>query len=154
MQHLTNNTFVPTLPDPGLQGIHNFFLPCQLRFINDPSRKRIAEKSRQTGISLNVPYDLVRKTSPPGSSSDAWVSSHDGSHAQPRGQDCAYWARSAPRVTPRLVALAFPLALLVTWVLFGFAAVQMLPKRLHAPGFLAWLRTFSACGSALDAYPR
>jgi hypothetical protein len=46
MQHLTNNTFVPTLPDPGLQGFHNFFLPCQLRFINDLSRKRIVEKPR------------------------------------------------------------------------------------------------------------
>jgi hypothetical protein len=137
----------------------------------------------------------------------------------------AYWARSAPRVNPRLVALAFPLALFVTWVLFGFAAelmaqrryatywalklayvslalfisilltslweesivarlarrrhgeasyltavvranyvtfgvvllfaaVQMLPKRLHAPGFLAWLQTFSASGSALDGYLR
>ena len=54
MQHLSNNTFVPTLPDRRPQGIHNFFLPCQLRFINDPSRKRIVEKPRQIGIALTA----------------------------------------------------------------------------------------------------
>jgi phage FluMu gp28-like protein len=93
MQHLTNNTIVPTLPDHRPQGIHNFFLPYQLRFINDPSRKRIVEKSRQVGISLTAAYDLVRKTSPAGNSSDAWVSSRDGFQAQLFGQDCANWAR-------------------------------------------------------------
>jgi len=59
MQHPSNDTITTNLPDPGLQGFHNFLRPCQLRFINDPSRKRIVEQSRQIGISLNVAYDLV-----------------------------------------------------------------------------------------------
>jgi phage FluMu gp28-like protein len=45
-----------------------------LRFINDPSRKRIVEKARQVGISLTAPYDLVRKPSPARSSCNTWVS--------------------------------------------------------------------------------
>jgi hypothetical protein len=110
MQHLTNNTIVPTLPDHRPQGIHNFFLPCQLRFINDPSRKRIVEKSRQVGISLTAAYDLVNKPSPPGSSSDAWVSSRDGFQPQLFGQDSANWARlcllpSALRKYPKYALL-------------------------------------------------
>jgi phage FluMu gp28-like protein len=59
MQHLSDNTFVPTLPDRRPQGIHNFFLPYQLRFINDLNRERVAEKPRQIGSSLIAAYDLV-----------------------------------------------------------------------------------------------
>jgi hypothetical protein len=54
MQHPTNDTITTDLPDPGRQGFHNFFLPCQLRFINDPSRNRIVEKPRQIGIALTA----------------------------------------------------------------------------------------------------
>jgi phage FluMu gp28-like protein len=60
MQHLSNNTFVPTLPDRRPQGIHNFFLPYQLRFINDSSHRRVVEKPRQIGVTLTAAYGLVR----------------------------------------------------------------------------------------------
>jgi hypothetical protein len=116
MQHLTNNTFVPTLPDHRPQGIHNFFLPCQLRFISDPSRKRIVEKSRQIGISLTAAYDLVRKTSPAGSSSDAWVSSRDGSYS-PVASD----------VSPITSSSAAPPHLLCLCVLSSALAANPLP---------------------------
>jgi phage FluMu gp28-like protein len=59
MQHPTNDTITTNLPDPSLQGIHNFLQPHQLRFINDSSPKRIAEKSRQVEISPTVTHDLV-----------------------------------------------------------------------------------------------
>jgi phage FluMu gp28-like protein len=39
-----------------------FFLPYQVRWIKDPSRKRLMVKSRQIGISLATAYDMVLKT--------------------------------------------------------------------------------------------
>jgi phage FluMu gp28-like protein len=81
MQHPTNDTITTNLSDPSLRGFNNFLQPYQLRFINDSSPKRIAEKSRQVEISLTVAYDLVHDALPAGSLCDARVSSHDGSHA-------------------------------------------------------------------------
>jgi phage FluMu gp28-like protein len=60
MQHRSNNTFVPTLPDRRPQGIHNFFLPYELRFINGSSHRGAIEKPRQIGVTLTAAYDLVR----------------------------------------------------------------------------------------------
>jgi hypothetical protein len=82
MQHPTNHTITTNLPDHGPQGIHNFRRPCQLRFINDPSRKRIVEESRQIGLSLNTAYDLLSKPSPARSSCNTCVSSRHGFQAQ------------------------------------------------------------------------
>lgn len=72
--------------------VQKFFLPYQKKWITDPSRKRIMEKSRQIGISLCAAYDLVCKTSPAGNKYDAWVSSRDEMQAQLFGADCAHWA--------------------------------------------------------------
>ena len=70
-----------------------FFLPYQARWIKDPSRKRLMEKSRQIGISLCTAHDLVWKTCPAGNQYDAWVSSSDELQAELFGMDCAHWAR-------------------------------------------------------------
>jgi phage FluMu gp28-like protein len=70
-----------------------FFLPYQRKWITDPSRKRIMEKSRQIGISLCTAYDLVYKTSLVGNKYDAWVSSRDEMQAQLFGADCAHWSK-------------------------------------------------------------
>jgi phage FluMu gp28-like protein len=72
--------------------MERFFLPYQRKWITDPSRKRIMEKSRQIGISLCTAYDLVQKTSPTGNKYDAWVSSRDEMQAQLFGADCSHWA--------------------------------------------------------------
>lgn len=71
----------------------HFFLPYQARWIKDPSRKRLMEKSRQIGISLCTAFDLVWKTCPAGNQYDAWVSSSDELQAELFGMDCAHWAR-------------------------------------------------------------
>jgi phage FluMu gp28-like protein len=70
-----------------------FFLPYQKRWIQDRSRKRIIEKSRQIGISLSTAYDSVVKTAETENQYDSWVSSRDDLQAQLFGQDCASWAR-------------------------------------------------------------
>jgi phage FluMu gp28-like protein len=70
-----------------------FFLPYQVRWIKDPSRKRLMEKSRQIGLSLSTAFDLVKKTAANENRHDAWVSSRDDLQAQLFGADCAFWAR-------------------------------------------------------------
>jgi hypothetical protein len=60
----------------------NFFLPYQVRWIKDPSRKRLMVKSRQIGISLSTAYDLVLKTGKRSCRFDTWVSSRDEFQAQ------------------------------------------------------------------------
>jgi hypothetical protein len=81
MQHPTNKTITTNLPDHRPQGIHNFFLPDQLRFIHDPSRERIVRKSRQIGVSHNAAYDLVDEASRAANPSAARVSSREGSYS-------------------------------------------------------------------------
>jgi len=69
-----------------------FFLPYQLRWIQDPSRKRLIEKSRQIGITLATAFDLVARTGVKNSRSDAWVTSRDELQARLFAADCARWA--------------------------------------------------------------
>jgi hypothetical protein len=90
MQHPTNKTITTNLPDPSLQGFHNFLRPCQLRFIHDPSRERIVRKSRQIGIFPTAAYDLVHEASRAVNPSDARVSSREGRQAQLSRQDSAH----------------------------------------------------------------
>lgn len=66
----------------------NNFLPYQRKWIQDPSRIKIIEKSRQIGISLATAYSLVQshvlKTHP----LDSWVSSRDETQARLFLEDC------------------------------------------------------------------
>ncbi len=71
----------------------NYFLPYQAAWINDRSRRRLIEKSRQIGISLCTAYDLVKKISRKLTPFDAWVSSRDDLQARLFGADCVHWAR-------------------------------------------------------------
>jgi phage FluMu gp28-like protein len=65
-----------------------FFLPYQQRWINDNSRLKIIEKSRQIGISIATAYHLVREHSCEKSRFDAWVSSRDEMQAKLFLEDC------------------------------------------------------------------
>jgi hypothetical protein len=93
MRHPANDTITTNLPDQGRRSLHNFLRPCQLRFINDSSPKRMVEKSRQIGIFPTAAYDLVSEPPPARSSCNTWVSSSYGFQAQPLCQDRANWAR-------------------------------------------------------------
>ena len=65
-----------------------FFLPYQKKWINDNSRLKIIEKSRQIGISLATAYRLVKTHSCKGVRYDAWVSSRDEIQAKLFLNDC------------------------------------------------------------------
>ncbi|HTB63805.1 MAG TPA: hypothetical protein VK737_09470, partial [Opitutales bacterium] len=58
------------------------FLPYQKRWIEDRSRLKLLEKSRQVGMSWATAYALVRRQAEPGARLDAWVASRDETQAR------------------------------------------------------------------------
>src|SRR3954471_3949122 len=68
------------------------FLPYQLRWINDPSRLKIIEKSRQIGISFSTAYSAVKRVSPQNARLDVWFSSRDEKQSRLFLDDCKLWA--------------------------------------------------------------
>ncbi|MBC2593052.1 hypothetical protein H5P28_02145 [Ruficoccus amylovorans] len=59
-----------------------FFLPYQRKWIEDTSRLKIMEKSRQVGMSWTSAYRLVREQSRSDTRLDAWISSRDEAQAR------------------------------------------------------------------------
>lgn len=70
----------------------DFFLPYQAKWIKDPSRLKIMEKSRQIGISWSTAYGLIRRKSRRDAALDAWVSSRDDIQARLFLEDCKTFA--------------------------------------------------------------
>jgi phage FluMu gp28-like protein len=71
----------------------SFFLPYQKRWIEDTSRLKIMEKSRQVGLSWASAYGLVRDHIGAKSRLDTWVSSRDEIQARLFLEDCQKFAR-------------------------------------------------------------
>lgn len=71
------------------------FLPFQSRWIEDDSRLKLMEKSRQIGISWATAYAAVSRTALAGARFDQWVSSRDDIQAQLFLEDCKFWAGQA-----------------------------------------------------------
>jgi len=69
-----------------------FFLPYQQRWIEDRSRLKLMEKSRQIGLSWCTAYACVRRQAE-GAPLDTWVSSRDEIQARLFLEDCAAFAR-------------------------------------------------------------
>ena len=63
------------------------FLAPQSKWINDRSRLKLAEKSRQIGWSWTSAYACVRRTAAKGAKFDQWVSSRET--AKPRDSPAA-----------------------------------------------------------------
>ena len=70
-----------------------FFLPYQARWIEDTSRLKLMEKSRQIGLSWSTAYALVRRKSLADAKQDAWVSSRDDIQARLFLEDCKSFAK-------------------------------------------------------------
>lgn len=68
------------------------FLTPQSKWINDRSRLKLAEKSRQIGWSWTSAYACVRRTAAKGAKFDQWVSSRDEMQARLFIDDCKLWA--------------------------------------------------------------
>ncbi len=68
------------------------FLPYQDDWINDKSRLKIMEKSRQIGISWATAFATVERTAVAGNKHDQWVSSRDDIQARLFLEDCKNFA--------------------------------------------------------------
>ena len=68
------------------------FLDYQERWIKDPARLKVMEKSRQIGLSWSTAYPLVERTAAAAAGHDQWVSSRDEIQARLFLQDCKMWA--------------------------------------------------------------
>jgi phage FluMu gp28-like protein len=69
------------------------FLPYQQRWIEDDSRLKLLEKSRQIGMSWATAYAVVRRQAESGMQLDAWVASRDEIQARLFLDDCRKFAR-------------------------------------------------------------
>jgi phage FluMu gp28-like protein len=68
------------------------FLPFQRDWIEDMSRLKLMEKSRQIGISWGTAYAAVERTAPVENRHDQWVSSRDDIQARLFLEDCKKFA--------------------------------------------------------------
>lgn len=68
------------------------FLPFQQAWIDDYSRLKIMEKSRQIGISWGTAYASVERTAPKENRHDQWISSRDEIQARLFLEDCKRFA--------------------------------------------------------------
>ncbi|MBW2596634.1 MAG: terminase family protein [Deltaproteobacteria bacterium] len=73
--------------DPG-----RVFLPFQQKWIDDKSRLKLMQKSRQIGISWGTGYACVERTAPAENRHDQWVSSRDEIQARLFLEDCKKFA--------------------------------------------------------------
>ena len=69
-----------------------FFLPYQEAWINDRSRLKLMEKSRQIGLSFSTADAAVERTAPKEARFDQWVSSRDEIQAKLFLEDCKRFA--------------------------------------------------------------
>lgn len=68
------------------------FLPYQSAWIQDTSRLKLMEKSRQIGLSWSTAYAAVERTAEQCARHDQWVSSRDDLQARLFVEDCKMWA--------------------------------------------------------------
>lgn len=80
-----NARIIPADPDA-------IFLPFQAKWIQDTSRLKVMEKSRQIGISWSTAYGAVERAAAQGARHDEWVSSRDDIQARLFIEDCKLWA--------------------------------------------------------------
>ena len=69
------------------------FLPFQAKWVEDTSRLKLMEKSRQIGISWSTAYAAVERTAAQGARRDQWVSSRDDLQARLFVEDCKLFAK-------------------------------------------------------------
>lgn len=66
-------------------------LPSQRRWVEDNSRLKLAEKSRQIGFTWGTAYACDRRTGVKGARWDQWISSRDELQARLFIEDCKFW---------------------------------------------------------------
>jgi phage FluMu gp28-like protein len=89
------------------QNDQKYFLPYQIRWIEDTSPLRIIEKSRQIGITYADAYHSVRVASRAGARYDVYISSRDKFQARLSIEDCRKWAEILEIVVADLGEIVF-----------------------------------------------
>lgn len=84
-KHKGRAKVIPANPDA-------VFLPFQSKWIQDGSRIKLMEKSRQIGISWSTAYGADERAAAQGARHDEWVSSRDDIQARLFIEDCKLWA--------------------------------------------------------------
>src|SRR5437867_5860814 len=84
-----------------------YFLPYQYDWITDPRPLKIAEKSRQIGITFADAYHSVRIASNKGARYDVFVSSRDKFQAKLYIEDCKNWGQVLEILTIDLGEIVF-----------------------------------------------
>lgn len=80
------------LPTPNSES--KYFLPYQLRWLDDNSPLKIMEKSRQIGLTYADAYDSVIKASHATRPANVYVSSRDVVTTRQYLEQCVFWTRS------------------------------------------------------------
>lgn len=86
IKHKGNAKCLPANPEA-------IFLPYQKAWIDDTSRLKLAEKSRQIGWTWTTAYPTVERTAIQGARNDQWISSRDEIQARLFLDDCKMWAK-------------------------------------------------------------
>jgi phage FluMu gp28-like protein len=81
------------------------FLPFQQRWIDDTSRLKLMEKSRQIGVSWSTAFAAVNRTAPTEARNEQWVSSRDDIQARLFLEDCERFARALDLAAENLGAV-------------------------------------------------
>ncbi len=84
------------------------FLPYQKRWINDRSRLKLLEKSRQIGMSWATAFAVVSRHSRSNTRLDSWVASRDEFQARLFLDDCRYFVRNLHKWARRKKTLVLP----------------------------------------------
>ena len=75
-----------------VKSLSSYFLPYQVKWINDDSRFKIVEKSRRVGMTYAQSYEDVRDAAK-ADGMDVWFSSADESAAAEYILYCQQWAK-------------------------------------------------------------
>jgi phage FluMu gp28-like protein len=84
-----------------------YFLPYQIKWINDRSPLRIIEKSRQVGITYADAFHSVEIASAKGARYDVYISTRDKFQARLSIEDCKRWAQILELVLTDLGEIVF-----------------------------------------------
>jgi phage FluMu gp28-like protein len=84
-----------------------YFLPYQIRWIEDSSPLRIIQKSRQVGITYADAFHSVQLASRAGARYDVYISSRDKFQARLSIEDCRKWAEILEIVVADLGEIVF-----------------------------------------------
>ena len=124
------------------------FLPYQDAWIEDKSRLKLMEKSRQIGLSWSSAFATVERTAPKEAKHDQWVSSRDDIQARLFLEDCKKFAGMLNAVARDMGVMVIDDAKKLSAYVIGFAN----GKRIHSMSSNADAQAGKRGGRVLDEF--